>query len=167
MSVHNKLDKVRKPRIHIKYEIETEDTTEVKELPFIAGVMGDFSGNNPGCEKKPLNTRKFTNIDQDNFDQVMQRIKPGVNIRVDNTLNDEQQEMSVQLEFNSIEDFEPCNIIKQVPSLKKLKDTRDQLRDLLSKADRSEELENILEQALNNDDLLKNIAKDLNLTIDE
>ena len=76
-SVHDKLKKVRKPRVHITYDVETEGAVEVKELPFVLGVMGDFSGD-PTEELKPLRDRKFIQIDRDNFDQVMRRMSPGL-----------------------------------------------------------------------------------------
>ena len=105
-SIHDKLEKVRKPRIHIKYDVETEGATVQKELPFVVGVMGDFAGNNPGSDQKSLKERKFIKIDPDNFDQVMDNIKPGIQTRVENTLSDDNSEMAVELEFNSMQDFE-------------------------------------------------------------
>jgi type VI secretion system protein ImpB len=177
-SINNKLERVRKPRVHIKYDIETEDGNVEKELPFIVGVMGDFSGN-PTKALKPLKDRKFINIDKDNFNDVMQHQTPGVNIRVDNKLADNKgglngdmdaqsnSEISVELKFNSLEDFEPENIVAQVPELKKLKEARDKLRDLLSKSDRSDRLENILEETLKDPSKLATLADELGLTKSE
>src|SRR5215218_10144192 len=141
-SVHQKLERVRKPRVHIKYEVETEGAMVVKELPFVVGVMGDFSGD-PTEPLKPLKDRKFVQIDRDNFNDVMKRFTPGLNMRVENTLKGDGSEMPVQLKFNSIEDFEPANVAKQVTPLKNLMETRDKLRDLLGKVDRSEDLEGV------------------------
>jgi type VI secretion system protein ImpB len=159
-SIHDKLDRVRKPRVHIKYEVETEGATIEKELPFVVGVLGDFSGN-PTEPLKPLKDRKFVQIDRDNFNDVMARMTPGLNLKVPNTLKGDGSEMAVQLKFRSIEDFEPGRVVDQVEPLKKLLETRDKLRDLLSKVDRSEDLENILERVLQNSDELKKLQEDL------
>ena len=162
-STHDKLDKVRKPRIHIKYEVETEGATIEKELPFVVGVMGDFKGNASGKKSKDIRERKFIHIDPDNFDQVIERLEPGVQLRVENKLTDDNNDMSVNLQFKSMQDFEPANIVNQVPALKELKLIRDQLRDLLTKADRSSELEKILEETLQNNTALHQLAKELGL----
>ncbi len=150
-SVHNKLARVRKPRVHIKYDVETEGAVVEKELPFVMGVMGSFSGD-PTAPLPPLRDRKFVTIDRDNFDQVMQRMTPGLNMRVKNTLKGDDSEMAVALKFNSIEDFDPGRVADQVPALRSLIETRNKLRDLMSKADRSEDLEALLEQVLKNQD---------------
>lgn len=162
MGIHEKLDRVRKPRVHILYDVETEGAMVQKELPFVVGVMGDFSGN-PTTPEKPLRDRKFIQIDRDNFDQIMSRIGPELNFKVENTLTADNSEMAVQLKLNSMEDFEPAKIIEQIEPLKKLLEARNQLRDLLSKADRSEDLENILEKILQNKDDLTNLSKELGI----
>ncbi|KPF45867.1 type VI secretion system contractile sheath small subunit [Rhizobium sp. AAP43] len=148
-SVHEKLERVRKPRVHIKYEVETEGAMVVKELPFVVGVLGDFSGN-PTQPLKPFGERKFVQIDRDNFDDVMQRMSPGLELAVDNTLQGDGSQMRVSLKFERMEDFEPGSVVQQVPALKALLDARNELRDLMSKADRSEELERLLEEILQN-----------------
>ena len=162
-SVHDKLRRVRKPRVHITYEVETEGAVVVKELPFVVGVMGDFSGN-PTEKLKPLKDRKFVQIDRDNINDVMKRMTPGLNLKVQNTLKGDGSEMGVQLKFESMEDFEPANVVKQVDPLRKLLDTRDKLRDLLTKVDRSEDLENLLEGVLKNTDELKRLAGELGVS---
>src|ERR1051325_2279759 len=108
-SVHRKLERVRKPRVHITYEVEIGDAQEVKELPFVVGVMGDFSGD-PTKPLKPLKDRKFTTIDRDNFNEVMANMNPGLNLRVENTLAGDGTEFAASLAFNSIEDFEPARV---------------------------------------------------------
>ena len=158
-SVHDKLDRVRKPRVHIKYEVETEGAQLEKELPFVVGVLGDFAGD-PTQELKPFGERKFTQIDRDNFDEVMRKIAPGLNLRVENTIQGEG-EMSVQLKFESMDDFEPAAVVRQVPALAKLLEARNELRDLLSKADRSEDLEVLLERILSDQGELKQLADEL------
>ncbi len=159
-SIHDKLNRVRKPRVHITYEVETEGAQIVRELPFVVGVLGDFSGD-PTQPLRPLSERKFIQIDRDNFNDVMARLAPGLNLKVDNKLADDGSQMAVDLKFNSIEDFEPGRIVEQVPALKALLETRNKLRDLMSKVDRSDELENLLEQVLKNEGELKSLSGQL------
>jgi type VI secretion system protein ImpB len=160
--VHDKLNRVRKPRVHITYEVETEGAAILRELPFVVGVMGDFAGD-PSEPLKPLADRKFTQIDRDNFNDVMARIAPGLNLKVDNTLADDGSEMAVNLKFRSLDDFDPAKVAEQVPALKALLDTRAKLRDLAAKADNSEELEGLLEQVLQDQDKLNKLSADLGL----
>ena len=159
-SIHSKLDRVRKPRVHIKYQVHTGDATVTKELPFVVGVLGDFSGN-PTTPLKSLSNRKFIQIDRDNFNDIMAKMTPGVNLKVQNTLKGDGSEMAVQLKFNSIEDFEPAEIARQVEPLRKLLETRDKLRDLLTKVDRSDDLEKLLEEVLKNSDQIKQLSSAL------
>ncbi len=161
-SVHQKLARVRKPRVHITYEVETEGAAVERELPFVVGVMGDFAGD-PSEPLKPLAERKFVQIDRDNFNDVMARIQPGLNIKVDNTLAGDGSQMGVNLKFRSIEDFEPAKVAEQVPALKALMDTRAKLRDLMSKVDRSDELEGLLEEVLQDKDKLAALSSQLGL----
>lgn len=159
-SVHDKLKKVRKPRVHITYDVETEGAVEVKELPFVMGVMGDFSGD-PTEPLKPLRDRKFIQVDRENFDQVMRRMAPGLKIRVENVLKGDGSEMPVSLKFESLEDFEPARIVEQVEPLRKLMETRNKLRDLMAKADGSEQLESLLEEVLQNSAQLEGLRQEL------
>ena len=161
-SVHDKLNRVRKPRVHITYEVETEGAAIERELPFVVGVMGDFSGD-PTTPLRPMTERKFIQIDRDNFNDVMARMTPGVKMKVDNKLADDGSQMAVELKFNSLDDFDPAKVAEQVPALKALMETRNKLRDLMSKVDRSEELENLLEQVLKNESELKALSGQLGL----
>lgn len=162
-SIHDKLNRVRKPRVHISYEVETGGAMVQKELPFVAGVIGDFSGD-PQEPLKPLRDRKFIQIDRDNINDVMARMSPGLNLKVENTLAGDGSEMAVDLSFKSMADFEPAQVVQQVEPLKKLMETRDKLRDLLTKVDRSEDLENLLEQVLQNEGDLKKLSEELGST---
>ena len=146
-SIQHKLDRVRKPRVHITYDVEIGDAVVKKELPFVMGVMGDFSGN-PTKKPDSLKQRKFVNIDRDNFDDVMAKINPELNIKVKNTLQGGDKEMAVGLKFDSMESFDPGKIVDQVPALKSLLDSRNKLRDLLTTMDQSEDLETLMEQVL-------------------
>lgn len=159
-SIHEKLGRVRRPRVHITYEVETEGAEIVRELPFVVGVMGDFSGD-PTQPLRPLAERKFIQIDRDNFDEVMTRLNPGLNLVVQNKLVDDGTEIAVSLKFNALEDFEPGRVLDQVPPLKALLETRNRLRDLMTKADRSEELEVLLEKILKDSNDLKQVSAQL------
>lgn len=161
-SIHDKLKRVRKPRVHITYEVETEGAQVVRELPFVVGVLGDFSGD-PTQPLKSMSERKFIQIDRDNFDDVMARMAPGLNLKVDNKLADDSSQMSVNLKFESMEDFEPARVAEQVPALKALLETRNKLRDLMSKVDRSDELEGLLEKVLQSDADLKSLSGQLGI----
>lgn len=161
-SIHDKLKNVRKPRVHLAYEVETEGAMVDKELPFVVGVMGDFSGDST-APLKSLKDRRFTQIDRDNFNDVLAKMTPGLKMKVENTLANDGSEMAVDLKFESMDDFEPAAVVNQVEPLKKMMDTRNQLRDLMTKIDRSEDLEDIIEKVLSNDENLKSIAGDLKI----
>ncbi len=165
-SIHDKLKRVRKPRVHITYDLETNGAVADKELPFVMGVMGDYSGDNTD-NKKPLKERKFSQIDRDNFNEVMGKISPELKMKVENTLQGDGSDMSVNLKFNTMEDFEPHRVVEQIDSLKKLLDTRNKLRDLLTKADRSDELESLLEQVLSNSEAMSSLTQELGVSNDK
>jgi type VI secretion system protein ImpB len=159
-SIHDKLSRVRKPRVHITYQVETGGAKLEKELPFVVGVLGDFSGK-PTQPLKSLKERKFIQIDRDNFNDVMARMTPGLEFRAQNTLKGDGSEMAVKLKFSSIEDFEPGKVVQQVEPLRKILETRDKLRDLLTKVDRSDDLETLLERILQNDAEIKKLSAEL------
>lgn len=158
-SVHEKLKRVRKPRVHITYDVETEGGVEQKELPFVVGVLGDF-GQGPGTAKN-FKDRKFISIDRDNFNDVMSRMSPELNIKVNNTLKGDGSELPVQLKFKSMADFEPANVAKQIGPLKELLETRDKLRELQTRVDLSDKLENQLEDILTNTESLTKLKGEL------
>jgi len=163
-SVQSKLERVRKPRVHIKYEVETEGAVVEKELPFVVGVLGDLSGNNPSEQLKPMKDRRFVQIDRDNIDDVMARMTPGLAFKVDNTLKGDGTQMAVDLKFRSMDDFEPGRVVEQVEPLRKLMETRNKLRDLLTKIDRSEDLEAVLEKVLQNTENLDKLKSELGIS---
>lgn len=159
-SIHDKLKRVRKPRVHITYDVETNGAVQEKEIPFVMGIMGDYSGDNTE-NKKALKDRKFSQIDRDNFNEVMNNVSPQLSMKVENTLEGDGSEMSVDLNFRNMEDFEPHKIVDKVDPLKKLMETRNKLRDLLTKADRSDELESLLEEVLSSTDALAALQGEL------
>lgn len=161
-SSQKKLDRVRKPRVHITYDVHTNGVPEKTELPFIIGVMGDFSGD-PTADIRPLKDRKFTQIDVKTFDDVMKKVNAGLNLRVSNTMLDDGSEMAVQLKFESLDDFSPARVADQIQPLRKLLDTRQQLTELINKIDRSDDLGNLLESILTDSEALKKLSDELKL----
>lgn len=165
-SVQHKLNRVRKPRVHLTYDVETEGSEVKRELPFVVGVMGDFSGK-PYEPLKPLKDRKFTQIDRDNFDDVLARMTPGAQFKVDNTLTGDGSQLAVDLKFKSMDDFEPGAVVDQIEPLRKLLAARNKLRDLMSKVDRSEDLERLLEDVLQNTAKLQTLSTELDGATDK
>jgi len=160
-SVHQKLKRVRKPRVHITYDVETNGAMETKEIPYVVGVLGDFSGDSD-VAKKSLKERRFIDLKKDKFDQVMARLEPGVKMKVEDVLSGEEgKEFAVDLKFRSMEDFDPDKVVEQVEPLRNLMETRNKLRDLMAKADGSEELESLLEQILNDEGKLGELQSQL------
>ncbi len=161
-SVNDKLKRVRKPRVHITYDVETNGAINQKEIPFVMGVMGDYSGDNTE-NRKPLKDRKFSQIDRDNINDVMSNVAPQLSMKVENSLQADGSEMLVSLDFKNMEDFEPHRVVDKIEPLKKLLETRNKLRDLLTKADRSEKLEEILEEVLSNTQAIASLSKELGI----
>ena len=97
-------------------DVETNGAVETKELPFVVGVIGDYSGHKQ--DKEEVEDRTFYNLDKDNFDAVMKRVGPELNLKVDNVLADDDSQFEASLNFNSMKDFQPEAIINQVEPLK-------------------------------------------------
>jgi len=165
-NIHAKLGRVRKPRVHITYDVETSGEQQLRELPFVVGVLGDYSGDNSAA-RKPLKDRKFINVDRDNFNETMAKIAPSLAFRVDDVISAESgKQFDVNLEFRSLEDFEPENLVRQIAPLNALLDARNKLRDLMTKVDRSEPLETLLEQVLQNSDELAALVQQLDAGVE-
>lgn len=163
-SLQHKLDRVRPPRVHITYDVEIGGAIELKELPFVVGVLGDFSGK-PEEPLPRVRDRKFVEIDRDNFNQVLAGMSPRVALRVDNKLSNDESKMRVELRFNSIEDFEPDNLVQQVDPLRKLVEARKRLSDLLSKMDGNDKLEELLNEVITNSGAQKQLSQVLGLEV--
>jgi type VI secretion system protein ImpB len=163
-SLQHKLDRVRPPRVQITYDVEVGGAIELKELPFVIGVLGDFVGN-PEEALPAIKNRKFVEIDPDNFNQVMAGMKPRLTFSVDNKLQDDGSKMGVELKFNSIEDFEPDNVAQQVEPLRKLVEARRKLSDLRSKMDGNDKLETMLNDVISNADKQKELSDALGLNV--
>ncbi len=156
-SLQHKLDRVRPPRVQITYDVEVGGAIELKELPFVVGVMGDFVGK-PEEPLPALKNRKFVEIDPDNFNQVLSGMKPRLAYSIENKLQDDGSKLGIDLKFNSIEDFEPDQIVQQVEPLRKLVEARQKLSDLRSKMDGNEKLENLLEGIISDVDKQKELS---------
>jgi type VI secretion system protein ImpB len=161
-SIQHKIDRIRPPRVQITYDVEVGGALELKELPFVVGVLGDFVGK-PEEPLPGVKQRKFVEVDRDNFDQVLAGMKPRLAYTTENKLQDDGSKMGVELKFNSIEDFEPDNIVQQVDPLRKLVEARQKLSDLLSKMDGNDKLETLLSDVLANADKQKELSDALGL----
>ncbi|HEY0657100.1 MAG TPA: type VI secretion system contractile sheath small subunit [Pyrinomonadaceae bacterium] len=161
-SLQHRIDRVRPPRIQITYDVEVGGAIELKELPFVVGVMGDFTGK-PEEVLPALKNRKFIEIDRDNFDQVMAGMKPRLAFNVDNKLQNDGSKVGVELKFNSLDDFEPDSIVQQVEPLRKLVEARKKLSDLRSKMDGNEKLENMLNDIISSTDKQQQLSDALGL----
>lgn len=158
-SVQKRLDKVRPPRVQLTYDVEIGDAIEQKEIPFVTGVLADFTGRqDPDKPLAKLKDRKFVNVDLDNFDEVMKGMAPAASYRVKNKLGAEGGEFAVNLKFNQIEDFRPESVVQQVDPLRKLLDARTKLADLRNKLAGNEKLEDILGEVLSNTEQLKTLG---------
>ena len=161
-SIHETLKRRRKPRVHLTYEVWTGDAKEKIELPFVVGVLADLFGNAPdAAKKKAYKDRAFIEINKENFSEVMKRIGPGAQFRVDNKLANDGTELGVQLKFESIADFEPGNVAKQVPALASLLETREKLRELQARADINDDLEKLMQQVLTSTEDMQRLSGEL------
>jgi len=156
-SVQKKLQRIRPPRVQLTYDVEVGDGKEVKELPFVIGVLGDFSAASE-LEKTKLKDKKFINVDLDNIDEVMQSLAPRATFQVENTLTEEGGRISVDLTFNSMQDFRPENVVQQVNPLRKLVEARERLTDLRNKISNNERLEDLLDEVLQNTDQVRRLS---------
>lgn len=155
-SVQKRLAKVRPPRVQMTYDVEVGDAMENKELPFVVGVMGDFGGN-PDTPQKRLKERNFVNIDGGNFDEVLAGVNPVLRFQAPNRLGGEG-EFPVELHFQSMQDFRPEAIVRQVEPLGKLLEARSKLADLRNKLAGNDRLEDLLTDVLQNTEKLAALA---------
>jgi len=158
-SVQKRLEKVRPPRVQLTYDVEIGDAIEQKEIPFVTGVLADFTGHRDGAATMPkLKDRKFVSVDMDNFDQVMSGMAPQASYRVKNELSVDGGEFAVNLAFNQYDDFRPESVVQQVEPLRKLLEARTKLADLRNKMAGNEKLEDLLGEVLANTEQLKKLG---------
>jgi len=150
-STQKKLSRIRPPRVQITYDVEIGDAIQMKELPFVAGIMADLSGA-PAEALPKLKDRKFVEIDRDNFNDVLASCAPRLALRVDNRLAKDDTKLNVELKFRSIDDFNPAAVVKQIEPLNKLFEARQRLMDLLAKLDGNDKLDALLQEIVDNPD---------------
>jgi len=160
-SVQKRLEKVRPPRVQLTYDVEIGDAIEKKELPFVVGVLGDFSGeSNPEKPQTKVRDRKFVSVDLDNFDDVMEGLAPKASYRVKNTLSADGGEFAVNLAFDKLDDFRPESVMQQVEPLKRLLEARTKLSDLRNKMAGNEKLEDLLAEVLRSTEKLSALDRE-------
>jgi len=161
-STQHKLDRVRSPRVHITYDVEVGGAIELKELPFVMGVLGDFTGQ-PVDALAKLKDRKFVEVNPDNFDTVLAGMKPHLAFSVDNKLSDEPDagQLKVDLNFRSMEDFEPEQVARQVKPLRELLELRTRLSDLRGSLQGNDKLEELLQDAITNTEKLGKLKEEV------
>jgi type VI secretion system protein ImpB len=158
-SLQHKLDRVRAPRVQITYDVEIGDAIEMKEIPFVLGVLADLSGK-PDEPLPKLKDRKFVEIDRDNFNNVLEGMKPRVAFKVDNKLTGDDTKLAVELRFKSIDDFRPESVVTQIDPLRKLLDARVRLSELLHKLDGNDKLDDLLQKVIADTDSLRTLGKE-------
>jgi type VI secretion system protein ImpB len=161
-SLQHTLDRVRSPRVHITYDVELDGAIEMKEIPFVVGVLGDYSGK-PDEPLPKLKDRKFIEIDRDNFNNVLEGMKPRLAFRVDNKLTDDDTKIAVELRFKSIDDFHPEKVADQVAPVKKLVEARQKLSELLNKLDGNDKLDELLQDVIASTDSLQKLGEQIGL----
>lgn len=161
-SFQKKIGRVRPPRVQITYDVETGGAMEKVELPFVVGVLADLSGQ-PASPLRPLKERNAVYIDRDNFNEVMARATPRVAMKVQNRLTDEDTKLAVELNFKTMDDFEPGRIAEQVPALKKLMEMRQELTQLLFKMQGNDMLDKLLTEVLSNTEQARRLAEQMGI----
>jgi len=155
-STQHKLDRIRPPRVQITYDVELGGAIQMKELPFVGGIMADLSGK-PEEPLPKVKDRKFVEIDRDNFNDIMASINPRLVYQVENTLTDEGSKMNVELKFSHMDDFDPVAVLKQVKPLRKLYEARQRLSDLLTKLDGNDDLDLLLQDVVQSTEHLEEL----------
>lgn len=161
-NTQHKIDRIRPPRVQITYDVVVGESTEMKELPFVVGIMADLSGM-PRDPLPKMKDRKFIDIDSENFNDIMGYIKPRLSLQAKNRLLNNDSSLVAELTFQSMEDFKPVNIVKQVPALSKLYEARVRLKDLLSKLDGNDVLEQLLHDVIQSADKKDDLFYELGL----
>src|ERR1039457_3844605 len=152
-SLQKKVGRVRPPRVQITYDVQIGDAIEKRDLPFVAGVLADLSGM-PAKPLQPILKRKFVEIDRDNINDVMKKIGPRLAFKVPNRLNEDDTKLNVELNFESMNDFQPARIAQQIRPMRKLLELRNSLANLRSSLIGNEKLDNLLQEVVQNQELL-------------
>jgi type VI secretion system protein ImpB len=163
-SLQHKLDRVRRPRVQITYDVETGGAMQKIELPFVVGVLADLSAQRLE-PLPPLKERKFIPIDRDNFNEVMEKAAPRLALKVQNRLTDDDTRLAVELRFNHIDDFEPDRVARQIAPLRELLEMRQRLTQLLAKMEGNDKLDQLLADVLSNTQNALAMAKELGIDL--
>ncbi len=155
-----KLERVRPPRVSITYEVETGGAIEMKELPFVMGVLADLSGN-PAQPLPRLKERKFVEVNPDNFDTVLKSAQPRLQFTTENKLRPDGSKIAVELKFESLEDFSPDKVAEQVKPLRELLELRTKLADLRGRLQGNDKLEEILQETLNDAESMRKLRAEI------
>jgi type VI secretion system protein ImpB len=163
-SVQKKLQRVRPPRVQITYDVEVGGAIQLKELPFVMGVMGDFTGQ-PTEPLPRLKDRRFVDVNPDNFDGVLESMRPHLAFAVENKLSEEPDapQLKVDLNFKSLEDFEPEQVARQIRPLRELLDLRTKLSDLRGTLQTNEKLDQVLLDAVSDTEKLSKLRSELGM----
>src|SRR4051812_18410371 len=161
-SMQHKLDRVRRPRVQITYDVEDGGAMKKVELPYVVGVLADLSADN-ASNLPAIKERKFDEIDRDNFNDRLAAAAPEINLRVDNKLAGDGSQLPVKLSFESMDDFEPGNVARKVEPLKRLLEERERLNEVLGKMESSQKLEDLLSQVLANTEKIQDLAKQMGI----
>ena len=163
-STQKKLERVRPPRVAISYEVETGGAIEKKELPFLMGILGDFTGQ-PSEPLPRMKERKFVEVTPDNFDDVLASMKPHLSFAVENKLSEDADapKLGVDLNFRSLDDFSPDGVARQVKPLRELLDLRTQLADLRGSLQTNDKLDEVLQSTLGDADKMGKLRAELGL----
>jgi len=164
-STQQKLSRVRAPRVQITYDVEVGNAIEMKELPFVMGVLGDLTGQ-PEKPLAALKDRKFVEINPDNFDSVLKGMAPHLQYSVENKLSDspEKGQIGVNLNFDSLDDFSPAAVANQVGPIKELLDLRTRLGNLRGSLQGNDELDQALFAAVSKTEELAKLKGEMGKT---
>ncbi|KAB8031904.1 type VI secretion system contractile sheath small subunit [Fluviispira multicolorata] len=156
-STQHKISGYKPPRVQITYDLEVNGNPKEQDLPFVIGVMANFSGHLHQKTKK-LKNEKFLSVNKENFNSVVQSISPKLKIKVLDKVKNDGGSKQVELNFKSIEDFNPGKIAEKVDSLRTLLETRRKLIELQTSVDCNDKLEETLIQFLKAPEALKQIT---------
>lgn len=161
-STQTKLTRVRPPRVQITYDVQIGDAIELKEIPFVLGVLGDFAGH-PAQDLPKLKDRKFVEVTPDNFDDVLASMKPHLAFSVENKLseNPDAPKLKVDLSFKKLEDFEPEQVARQVKPLRELLELRSKLADLRGSLQTNQTLDELLQDVINSSEKMQQLRAEV------
>jgi type VI secretion system protein ImpB len=161
-STQTKLSRVRPPRVQITYDVQVGDAIELKEIPFVLGVLADLSGN-PTEELARLKDRKFVEVTPDNFDDVLASMKPHLAYSVENKLasDPDAPKLKVDLNFRSLEDFEPEKVARQIKPLEQLLELRTRLADLRGSLQTNQTLDDLLQEVINSSEKMQRLRTEV------